>query len=838
MQISHYLPRSLPQSLQGLATLALDLRWSWNHRTDELWSKVDAQLWESTANPWLILESVSDHRLFELSQDSAFVSMLQQQLAALDRHLQSQTWFPSQFPSGLGGQVAYFSMEFGLSESLPIYSGGLGVLAGDYLKTACDLDVPVIGIGLLYQQGYFRQSIDDRGEQHEFYPFNDPTMLPVVPLRDDAGEWVRITLELPGRLLHLRSWVAQVGRRSLLLLDSNDLLNTPGDRGITSELYGGGVEMRLQQEMVLGIGGWRLLHRLGLECPVCHLNEGHAAFAVLERVRQFMQDDGQTFEVALRATRAGNLFTTHTPVDAGFDRFPAPLMALYFRDYVQTLGISLEQFLALGRIDPMSNDEPFNMAYLAMRGCAAVNAVSRLHGKVSRAIFQPLFAHWPQAEVPVGYVTNGVHVPSWDSAAADTLWTDTCGKRRWRGELETLETDLRQLDDEPLWRFRSDGRRRLVAFLRRRLLSQHRGRGRSDTEAEQLTSRLDPDALTLGFARRFAEYKRTNLLLQDPERLLRLLCDRDRPVQLVIAGKAHPHDQQGKRLLHDWQQFLQRAEVQCHAVFVEDYDLQVAAQLVQGVDVWINTPRRPMEASGTSGMKVLVNGGLNLSERDGWWAEAYRPDVGWALGDGHEHADTAGWDQQEAEQLFQVLEQQVIPCFYQRDGKGMPRQWIALMRESMACLTAEFSTNRMLRQYVQAYYVPLAQAYQQRTAGLAIELEDWHRHLVQHWPRIHFGNVTTRPVESGYHFDVQVYLDEMSPQAVSVEIYADPSDSAAEPFRQSLDQGELLAGSTHAFVYQGLVVSSRPVSDFTARVVPLHPHANVPLEADLILWYR
>ncbi|MGB5643742.1 MAG: alpha-glucan family phosphorylase [Gammaproteobacteria bacterium] len=346
MQISHYLPRVLPESLQGLATLALDLRWSWHHGTDYLWRSVDSELWEATANPWLILESVSDQRLTDLARDSTFLSELQQQLAARDEHFHSETWFPPQYQDVLSGQIAYFSMEFGLSESLPIYSGGLGVLAGDYLKTACDLDVPVIGVGLLYQQGYFRQAINASGDQLEFYPFNDPTMLPVVPLRDDKGEWVHIMLELPGRPLRLRTWVVQVGRRSLLLLDSNDLLNAPGDRGITSELYGGGAEMRLQQEMVLGIGGWRLLEWLGMDCAVCHLNEGHAAFAILERCRHFMDRTGQSFEVALRATRAGNLFTTHTPVAAGFDRFSPDLFALYFRDYVAQLGIQTYQPVA------------------------------------------------------------------------------------------------------------------------------------------------------------------------------------------------------------------------------------------------------------------------------------------------------------------------------------------------------------------------------------------------------------------------------------------------------------------------------------------------------------
>ncbi len=837
MPISHYLPRALPEPVQGLATLALDLRWSWNHRTDDLWRAVDPELWEATANPWLILESVSGLRLKELAGDTAFLAELQMQLAAREEHLISEAWFPSQYKDRLSGQIAYFSMEFGLSESLPNYSGGLGVLAGDHLKTACDLDVPLVGVGLLYQQGYFRQELDAYGQQLEFYPFNDPSMLPVVPLRDDNGEWVRITLELPARSLRLRTWFAQVGRRSLLLLDSNDFLNAPSDRGITSELYGGGAEMRLQQEMVLGIGGWRLLERLGMDCPVCHLNEGHAAFAILERARHYMDRTGQSFQVALRATRAGNLFTTHTPVAAGYDRFEPDLFMLYFHEYAGQLGVSPDELLALGRADPADTDEPFNMAYLAMHGAGAVNGVSRLHGEVSRRIFHKLFPRWPRHEVPVGHVTNGVHVPSWDSAAADALWTGACGKSRWRGELETVEANLRQLDDDVLWRFRGDGRRRLVRFLKKRMLRQHCWRGVDPEQAQGYIDLLDSDALTLGFARRFAEYKRTNLLLHDPERLLRLICDRDHPVQLVIAGKAHPRDTEGKRLLREWQDFLRRPEVQCRVLFVEDYDLQVAGQLTQGVDVWINTPRRPWEACGTSGMKVLVNGGLNLSELDGWWAEAFTPEVGWALGDRLEHADIAAWDRAEAEQLYQVLENEVIPCFYRRDHTGLPREWIARMRESMAHLTTQFSSNRTLREYVESYYLPLDEAYRAREGSASIELQDWYQQLAQHWSRIHFGNVTSSQAEAGYHFEVQAYLDEVSPGSVCVELYADPADGG-EPFKQSLPRGAMLAGSANAYTYQGVVPADRPATDYTPRIIPAHSAAKVPLDANFILWYR
>jgi len=839
MQTNHYLPRALPESLQGLATLALDLRWSWNHGADALWRQVAPELWEATANPWLILETVSDQRINTLASNVGFLKQLKQQLDAREAHFDEESWFSETLVESFSGHIAYFSMEFGICESLPIYSGGLGVLAGDYLKTACDLNVPLIGVGLLYQQGYFRQALNPNGEQIEFYPYNDPTMLPVVPLRDDNGEWVRITLDLPGRSLRLRTWRGQVGRRTLLLLDSNDPLNDPGDRAITSELYGGGEEMRLQQEMVLGIGGWRLLETLGIDCPVCHLNEGHAAFAIFERTRQYMQRSDQPFHVALRATRAGNLFTTHTPVEAGFDRFTPELFTLYFRQMAEECGVELDDLLALGRLNAEDSSEPFNMAYLAMRGVGAANGVSRLHGDVSRRIFQPLYPQWSQTEVPVSFVTNGVHVPSWDSAAADALWTDACGKSRWRGTLDSVEEDLRQLSDEKLWRFRAEGRQRMIEFLRQRLVRQHRGRGAARARIRESSEILDPDALTLGFARRFAEYKRPNLLLHDSQRLVRLLTDRDRPVQLVFAGKAHPKDAVGKDMLHQWQDFLESNGIHERVVFIEDYDLGVAAKLTQGVDVWINTPRRPWEASGTSGMKVLVNGGLNLSELDGWWAEAYAPDLGWALGDGLEHSDITAWDAEEAQQLFRVLEEEVIPCFYRRNEQGIPIDWVSRMRESMGCLTSQYSSNRMMREYTEDYYLPLAKAYRQRSIdnNVAAELETWYTQLKQHWQWIHFGNVISSQDENGHHFEVQVYLGDIPVEAISVELYAD-TIADGEPLRQLLSRGAALAGTANAYVYTGFVAADRPASDYTPRIIAAHPQASVPLEANLILWYR
>jgi starch phosphorylase len=619
----YYLIPPLPEGLEGLAEVGLDLRWSWSHATDPLWERLDPELWNLTRNPWLILQSVSYTRLEALARDADFKKQVNEQVKAHRKNLEEASWF-SETHADAPLTVAYFSMEFGLSEALPIYSGGLGILAGDYLKTASDLGVPVVGIGLLYQQGYFRQVIDAGGTQLEFYPYNDPSQLPVLPVRDPQGEWLRMELDFPGRPVRLRVWEAKVGRVKLYLLDSNDPANSPADQCITAELYGGGPELRLQQEIVLGIGGWQLLRRLAVDAHICHLNEGHAALAVIERARSFMEQSGQPFEVALAATRAGNIFTTHTPVEAGFDRFYPSLVGQYLGGYAEQLGIGLDALLALGRRDPGNAAEPLNMAYLAVRGSGKVNGVSRLHGEVSRRIFRDLFPRWPLSEIPVTHVTNGIHVPSWDSAAADGLWHEACGKKRWLGTMSTLEADLKLVPDETLWNFRNEGCRQLIQYVRNRLARQLEAAGASRREIAAAGQALDPDAFTMGFARRFAAYKRPNLLLHDPDRLTGLLQRSDRPAQLIIAGKAHPKDEPGKELVRAWSNFIRRSRLQSRIIFLADYDMSLAERLVQGVDVWINTPRRPWEASGTSGMKVLVNGGLNLSELDGWWAEAYR----------------------------------------------------------------------------------------------------------------------------------------------------------------------------------------------------------------------
>jgi glycogen phosphorylase len=825
------------EGVDALAELAFNLHWSWNHAADELWEDLDPELWETTQNPWVILRTVSTDKIKSLLAQPEFRKRLDDLLRENRESFSSKAWFQKKHPDAALTSVAYFSMEFMLSEALPIYSGGLGNVAGDQMKAASDLGVPVVGVGLLYGQGYFRQDFDSEGRQRALYPVNDPGQLPIRPLRRPNGEWLRIVIQLPGSKIWLRCWEVSVGRTKLYLLDANDFSNTAAHRGITSQLYGGDAEMRLKQEIILGIGGWRLLRALGLQLEVCHLNEGHAAFAVLERARFYMEDNKRPFDLALNVTRAGNLFTTHTAVAAGFDRFDPELVRKYLSHYAQDeLAIPLEDLLALGRQNSGDASEPFNMAYLAVHGSGQVNGVSKLHGRVSQHIFQPLFPRWPEQEVPIGSVTNGIHVPTWDSAAADALWSTACGKKRWHGN-RPAEEDIRRLTDAQLWQMRTEGRKTLIGRMRKRYARQLAAEGGSPSEAGGV---FDEKVLTLGFARRFATYKRPNLLLHDPERLIRLLSDPHRPVQLLLAGKAHPQDLPGQALIEQWNDFLKRPEIRGRVVFLSDYDMMLAQELVQGIDLWINTPRRPWEACGTSGMKVLVNGGLNLSELDGWWAEAYSPEVGWAIGDGREHGDDPAWDAQEAEALYTLLEQEVIPEFYEQNEKGMPSKWLGLIRESMARLTPEFSAGRAIREYTESHYLPAAAGYHERAAWeskVGASLLQWQEGIARHWNTVRFGNVSIETHNGRHSFRVEIFVGDLKPEDLSVELYADPMQKS-EPAIETMTVGEARVDSPGAFIYSSEIPATRPAGDYTPRVIPHHANASVPLEAAQILWQR
>lgn len=829
----------MAKRLDGLAELATDCRYTWAHGADEIWRALNEELWNLTRNPWLVLQSVSHAHLEELADDRYFLEQLRSAVSAHRLALSEARWFQQCHEQKAElKKIAYFSMEFGLSEALPLYSGGLGLLAGDHLKAASDLGLPLVGVGLLYQNGYFRQDFDADGNQIALYPSSNVSDMPITPVRDANGEWLRIKLLTPYQLW-VRVWQAQIGRISLYLLDTNDPINHPVDRCITTELYGGGSTHRLAQEILLGIGGWRVLRALGHVPDVCHLNEGHAAFVVLERARDLMREINIDFAAALTITRAGNLFTTHTPVEAGFDRFNPELVNTQLGLYAKELDIDLATLLSLGR-KPGNSDpkEPFNMAYLAIHGSAAVNGVSRLHGEVSREIFSPLFPSWSKYEIPVTHVTNGVHVPTWDSKEADELWTHFCGKDRWLYDSAPLAEQFRPVSDRELWQLRANNRARLVQFVRDeygRELNIHSNLSESELEKRVLRI-FDPNVMTIGFARRFATYKRPNLLLTDPDRLARILCNPSRPVQLVISGKAHPADLPGQQLIRAWQQFMRRPEIRERAVFLSDYDMITAEFLVQGVDLWINTPRRPWEACGTSGMKILVNGGLNLSEMDGWWAEAYTPEVGWSLnGEEGEHSD-----REQAELLYRLLEEEIVPTFYDRNENGLPERWTKIMRASMTTLTPHFSANRMAREYTEHFYLPLSGSYRERAADGAergIGLAHWLQRINVSWAKIHVTQVQIENREAEHFFCLHLYLGDLTPEDVSVQLFSEPAPGITDSIHD-VETGRPIPGAVNGYVYAITIPAVRPIGDYTPRIIPRHAGCRVPMETQRILWIK
>ena len=794
-------PDALARALKGLA---LDLRWAWSPTFTKLWEYIDAEQWRLVCSPWIMITQIGKKRLELLGNDSVFIGLVEDCRKEQRRAFATPGWFARVNTSNELHTVAYFSMEFGLSEGLPIYSGGLGVLAGDHLKAASDLGVPIVGIGLLYGEGYFRQILAADGMQQELYPRNEPDQLPIVALRDEDGERIRVPLEFPGRTVYVRVSEVVVGRVRLFLLDTNDAANTPADRAITARLYGGGKEVRLAQEFVLGIGGCRVLRKLGFTPEVRHLNEGHAAFAIFEHARWLSEDHGMTFEEALVATRAGNIFTTHTAVEAAFDRFDNGLATRYLKVYAREIGVDLETLLAYGRPNAQPG-EAFTMPYLAIRGCGYINAVSRLHGDVSRELFQPEFPRHAVADVPVGSITNGVHVPTWSSATVHGLAPDA--------------------SNAELWNVRRVNRAALIQGARARLLRRLRLADASEERIAAARAALDPDVLTIGFARRFTSYKRATLLLSQPDRLARLLLHAQRPIQIVIAGKAHPDDTYGKTMVRDWVQFAERSDVRHRVIFVDDYDLFVAEELVQGADVWLNTPKRPWEASGTSGMKVLVNGGLNLSELDGWWVEGYHPSVGWALGDGANHGDDPAWDLHEAEQLYGLLENEIAPKFYNRDAQGIPQAWLEMMRASMKTLTPAFSAERMVREYTENYYLRAASGFVKRIdnkTAIVKKLPETFKFLRAAWHELAFGALQ----ENGRHIRVEIDLGSIDPRHVRVELFADFPVEHITLVRNA-------DGS-----YAGDVPGKRSIFDYTARVVPNVPDAILPLELPLMTWQR
>ena len=816
----------LPERLAPLRELAYNLRWAWHPHTRALFVTLAGEaLWKACEhNPAKLLGRVPQATYDALSQSPEFLEQLDAVWADFSAYKNAPAdprW------EGLG-TVAYFSAEFGLTESLPIYSGGLGVLAGDHLKAASDINLPLVAIGFLYQNGYFRQSLNVDGWQVEHYPANDFYTLPIEPTEK------KIAVQFPGRTVHAAIWKAQVGRIPLYLLDTNLPENADADRHIAGNLYGGDQETRIQQELVLGVGGIQALAELGIAPTVCHMNEGHSAFLSLERAYQLQLKTGLPFAEATNATAAAHLFTTHTPVPAGFDIFPSELIWKYFGEFAPKLGISFEELLDRGRAPQMESGK-FNMAVLAFRHARYINGVSKLHGHVSREMAHPVWKDFPLEEVPIGSVTNGIHTPSFLSHQMAEL-------------LEAHDNDPLQLPDEALWNIKNDRRAILVKWARTYQRTRAERRSASDREVDEADNILNPNVLTVGFARRFATYKRGDLLLREIERVKRLVNHADRPVQFVFAGKAHPRDDGGKELIRHIVQFSRDPSVKGKIVFLEDYDMAMARRLVQGVDVWLNNPRRPYEASGTSGMKVVMNGGLNCSILDGWWAEAYADNgasVGWAIGQGEDYADLGYQDHVEAQAIYHLLEDEIAPLFYARDEFDIPRGWVAKMKSSMHKLGPVYDTRRMVTEYAQTYYLPAAKRAARLAAddyALTRELVTWKLKVREQWSQVRIEAVTTESdhLEAGQQAPVRAILwlgEALTPTDVQVQLYTGPVDTDRN-FLQA--EGIPLTCSGRdggAWIYTGhLPTEHSGQQGFSVRVLPHHPEAILPQELPLIAW--
>jgi len=838
---------AIPSTLGPLSELTMNLRWSWDHDTISLFRRMDRDAWERSGhNPRLMLGNMDQGRLEELEIDEAFLAHMRRAYASLQEYLQAPGWLARRHPNAGEIRIAYFSAEFGLTECIPNYAGGLGILAGDHLKSASDLGLPLVGVGLLYQTGYFQQYLNADGWQQETYPLNDFYNLPLEPVNGADGAPLAILLDFPGREVKVHVWVARIGRIPLYLLDTNVDVNTPRDRGITGALYGGDNETRIEQEIVLGIGGLRALTALGLDPTVCHMNEGHSAFLGVERARLFMEANKVDYHVARQATAAGNVFTTHTPVEAGFDRFDAGLVQRYLGDYSGRLGLNFDQFMALGRNNGADHGEPLNMAVLAARHSSCCNGVSKLHAEVTRRMARNTWRGFPDSEIPIGYVTNGVHTRSWISQEMSGLLDRYIGPR-WAEDPTDMAVwnRVHDIPDEELWSVRQRRRERLISWARQRLSVQLRARGASEQEATRAQSVLNAETLTIGFARRFATYKRATLILRDPARLKRLLNDPNRPVQIVVAGKAHPADHDGKEIIRQLLQFIRDAEVRRRVVFIENYDMSVARYLVQGVDLWLNTPRRPMEASGTSGMKLLANGGLNCSILDGWWAEAYDQEVGWAIGKGEEYTDFDYQDRVESEMLYHVLENDVVPLFYERDSEDVPRRWIARMKFSMAMLSPLFNTNRMVAQYAERFYLPSAKRHTELAAEHAARargLMEWRWRVRGNWPQVNVQRILPAmpkdlAVGGSMEVTAEVKLGALTPSDVHVELYyghMDPAGGIPIANKTLMDPD---GNRGDVYTYTGRVAcADSGQCGFTVRVLPWHADAVLPYEVPLIAW--
>jgi glycogen phosphorylase len=842
---------NVPEPLKPLLEIAQNFWWVWHPDAVELFRRLDRDLWHDVYhNPVKLLGMIDQKKLVNIATDEGYLAHLDRVYAALKAHLGEIGWFGKTNPQKDAKpplQVAYFSAEFGIHESLPIYSGGLGILAGDHLKSASEICLPLVGMGLLYRNGYFQQYLLADGWQQEQYPELDFYNLAIEPLKYNDGSPVHVRVDLPDNAVFCKVWKANVGRIPLYLLDTNLQENSPADRDITSKLYGGGTELRIKQEIVLGIGGVRALDALGIAPTVFHMNEGHSAFLALERIRVLLDKSPLSFDEARQEIMATNVFTTHTPVPAGIDTFGPDLMVKYFKNYWPSLKLDEDGFLALGREDVFNQKQGFSMAVLAIRLADSVNGVSALHGDVSRHMWHNIWPQVPPDEVPIKSVTNGVHVRSWLSS--DMVFIlDRYLSRKWQSDPadQSVWEGVMQIPDEELWRCHERCRERLVGWARTTLRDQLIRRGASFDDIAMADEVLDPEALTIGFARRFASYKRGTLVLQDPARLQRMLEETKRPIQFVFAGKAHPADHEGKELIKAIVNFARLPSVRRRIVFLENYDIAIARYLVQGVDVWLNTPRRGMEASGTSGMKAAANGVPNCSILDGWWVEGYSPEVGWAIGRGETYADPNVQDQLESQALYDLLEKQIIPLFYKRSADNIPREWIARMKMCMRKLAPVFNTNRMVREYTEKFYIPA----DKRGKGLgadnlhrAIDLAHFKDKLHHKWGGVRIVGVHSSG-NGHYHVgedmqvEVLVDLPDITPDEVVVQLYAGPINATGEIGSATvlnMVHTKLIANNRHLFGGQ-IECQSSGRHGFAVRVLPGNADMATPFEPGLIVW--
>jgi len=841
---------SLPPRLEPLRQLAYNLHWDWNVETKDLFRRLDSDLWESSRhNPVLMLGTISQARLLEVVEDEGFLAQMDRANRQLEDYLQEHTWYQKQRGQTPKECYAYFSAEFGLVDCLPVYSGGLGVLAGDHLKSASDLGLPLVGVGLLYQQGYFAQYLNADGWQQERYPINDFYNMPLHLERNPDGSELRIAVDYPGRKVYARVWRVQVGTVPLYLMDTNIEPNKANDHDITDQLYGGDIDMRIHQEIMLGIGGVQMLKALGLKVTAYHMNEGHAAFSALERIRLLIQEEGLSYAQAKQVVASSNIFTTHTPVPAGIDLFAPDKMLYYLGYYADIFGLPKEQFLGLGRENTGDLSGPFSMAVLALKMAGFSNGVAQLHGVVSRQMFQGLWQKVPVEEVPIAAITNGVHARSCVAKSTQELYDRYLGPNWSSAPSDSQLWDrMDAIPDEELWRNHERCRLDMILYVREHLVKHLRDRGASTSEIAQAHEVLDPYALTIGFARRFATYKRATLWMRDLERVKRLLLsNKDRKVQFVIAGKAHPKDIPGKELIRDINHFIREQDLEKQVVFVPNYDIHIARLMVAGCDIWLNTPRRPREASGTSGMKAAMNGLPNLSVLDGWWDEADYVRTGWAIGHGENYEDPNYQDEVEANALYELLEKEVVPLFYeQRDSDGLPRPWVAKMKDAIRLNCPFFNTARMVGEYAGRAYFPASDRYHTLTAdnyAPAKELAAWKEKLGEHW-----FNIRIKDVDVSAASEIEVN------QTVAVKAKVDLAtltndDVQVELYQGALDaNGEIVNALPVVMDYQGedtqglgiytanIIYTTSGLQGLSLRVLPKHEHLSSPYEPRLIAW--